>query len=99
MRIITNIISSPESRPNRFEWDQDSEEYALKMGRWAISNGWNSTHINWLTSIEINKRFWKNDQWVFSEDLEAFFKDESQQSRGRIKVINNFIRPIVVPIS
>ena len=95
MRIITNIISSPESRPNRFEWDQDSEEYALKMGRWAISNGWNSTHINWLTSIEINKRFWKNDQWVFSEDLEAFFKDESQQSRGRIKVINNFIRPIV----
>ena len=95
MRILSNIIGAPESRPNRFDEDQNSKDYAIKMGRWAISNGWNSTHVDWLTSIEINKRFWKNDQWVFSEDLEAFFKDDSQQARGRIKVINNFIRPIV----
>jgi hypothetical protein len=43
----------------------------------------------------VNWAFYKGDQWIFDEDLEAFFLDETGDIRNRLKLTKNMIRPMV----
>ena len=83
------------SRPDRFNNTDRDEQYHIDFGRYAMYNGFSSEHSNFINTYEENMRFYKGDQWFYDEDLEAFFLDDSAQSRNRIKVIKNFIRPVV----
>lgn len=88
------LIGDANLRPNMLE-DTKDEEYHLKFGRYCVGQANNQRHVDYVTKIRLNKDFYKSKQWIFDEDLEAFFKDESNQPRNRLKVINNIIRPMV----
>lgn len=88
------LLSSGVQRPNRFE-DKKDEEYHAKWARYAAYDANNDLHQRFITKTKINKRFYKGDQWIMDEDLESFFKDESGQSRNRLKMAHNVIRPMV----
>ena len=75
--------------------DLTAKEFALQMGRYAVSTGFNSTHNNWVDQYYTNMLFFFDNQWIVQEDLEAFLKDDSDQSRNRIKVKKNMILPTV----
>jgi hypothetical protein len=88
------LIGDANLRPNMIE-DTKDEEYHLNFGRYCVGQANNQRHVDYVTKIRLNKDFYKTKQWSFDEDLEAFFKDENNQPRNRIKVINNIIRPMV----
>lgn len=88
------LIGDANLRPNMIE-DTKDEEYHLKFARYCVGQANNQRHVDYVTKIRQNKNFYATRQWSFDEDLEAFFKDENNQPRNRIKVINNIIRPMV----
>ncbi len=88
------IVSTGENRPNILT-DVKDESYHLKFARYCAGQANNYLHNEWLARTITNKKFYKNDQWIFEEDLEAFFKDDSGQDRNRLKMGLNFIRPMV----
>jgi hypothetical protein len=89
-----DINISSGTRPERTKGKKD-KQYDLAMGRYFTDKGNSNYYQEWVRQSYINAQFWLNNQWIHQEDLEAFFKDLSMQSRNRIKVINNFIKPIV----
>jgi hypothetical protein len=88
------LVSNAQQRPNMLEGPKD-EKYHLEFGRYAVGQANNQKHIDFLDNLRRNKNFYSGKQWTLDEDLEAFFKDDTNQSRNRIKVINNVIRPMV----
>ena len=89
-----SIIISTD-RPNRVTATKD-KEYYLQMARYCASKGKNnSIYASWQSKININNKFYKNDQWIYEEDLETFLKDSDGNVRNRLKVVFNQVRPIV----
>lgn len=90
-------IQSRQTKPNRVETPdtEKGEKYHLEYGRWVLGTASNMHHTNQETRYKVNRSFYKNDQWIHSEDVEAFFMDESGQDRHRIKVTKNYIQPMV----
>jgi len=83
-------------RPNRFDNKKRDEEYHSNWGRYAIANGFNQMHSEHINQMSVNTNFFFDRQWVMEEDKESFFKDSSNQSRNRIKVVKNFIKPTIL---
>ena len=48
---------------------------------WGAGNDYR--HQAWIDKIVVNKRFYKGDQWIEDEDLEAFLMDASGEQRNR----------------
>lgn len=89
-------ISGKYDRPNRITTTNKDEKYHADYGKYCISTGYDCVlHADFLRKTYINKSFYMGNQWLFSEDLEAFFKDDSDQVRNRIKIGKNIIRPIL----
>lgn len=91
------LISIQQNKPNRVEIPEDSKDiqYHLDYARWVLGSGSNQLHQNYLDRYELNKNFYKNKQWILDEDTEAFFKDENNNDRNRLKVTRNYIQPMV----
>ncbi len=83
-------------RPNRFEVKSRGPKYHTDWGRYAIANGFNMMHYEHLNQMNLNTNFFFDRQWLLEEDLEAFFKDSTNQSRNRLKVVKNFIKPTIL---
>lgn len=94
-----SFINQTPNRPSRLDRnlkDKDSNaQYHLDYAKWAASAGQNHQYYEWLDKVALNKKFYKGDQWVSEEDVEAFLKDSSGQDRNRIQIIHNLIRPMV----
>lgn len=88
------LVTDAERRPNMLE-DKKDETYHMKWGRYCVGQANTQKHIDFVDKIRQNKNFYKSKQWIFDEDLEAFLKDDTGQSRNRLKVIKNIIRPMV----
>lgn len=88
------LIATGEERPNMLE-DKKDESYHLKFARYCASQANNILHNDYLNKITLNREFYKGRQWKNDEDLEAFFKDDTNQDRNRIKIVKNLIRPMV----
>lgn len=88
------LLSSGVQRPNRLE-DKKDEEYHAKWARYAAYDANNFLQQQFIARAKVNKKFYKGEQWIIQEDLESFFKDETGQSRNRLKIIHNIIRPMV----
>ena len=88
------LLSTGTTRPNRLE-DKKDDLYHVKWGRYSAYDANNFAHQNFTVKTKLNKQFYKGDQWVLSEDLETFFKDESGQDRNRLKIVHNIIRPMI----
>jgi hypothetical protein len=94
------LVPTKSEKPNRLDPaaypnKDTNEQYHLDYGRWALYNAYSGSHEKWRLQTRINKRFYKNDQWFKTEDLEGFLQDDSGHQRSRIKVTNNLIRPMV----
>lgn len=89
------ILTTGEQRPNRLDGGPKDKRYHARWGRYAAYDANNYLHQEWLKKTYIHKKFYKGEQWIFDEDLETFFKDESGQARNRLKLIDNIIKPIV----
>jgi hypothetical protein len=88
------LLSTGEQRPS-VETSDKNELYHLRWARYACGQANNTLRQSFVDKTIINKRFYKNDQWIIQEDLEAFLKDDEGQDRNRIKVTQNIIRPLV----
>ena len=89
------IVPTAEPRPDRLD-TRKGIEYHRKWCRYCVSSANNELHNKFVANINLNKRFFKGDQWFMEEDTTLFFKDESGQSRNRIKMIKNLIRPMII---
>lgn len=90
-----NIVVNPV-RPNQLD-EVKNEAYHNKFARWTL-NGLNDLyHREFILKSMTNWSFYKggDGQWIFDEDLEGFFLDESGDVRNRLKWTKNLIRPMV----
>ena len=97
---MSTLIAAQPNKPNRLDTEKwpskdTNKDYHASYAKWAITASQTSDHSLWLERIKVNKRFYKGDQWRTEEDLEAFLSDTSGQTRNRIKVVHNIIRPMV----
>ena len=92
--LAVNVDRPDRVRTNNKDNDPD---YHRRMGRHTLYQSSFSSHSNWYDRIKVNKAFYigQDNQWMFDEDIEAFLKDDTNQRRNRIKVVNNIIRPMV----
>lgn len=88
------LIASGQDRPSTLTTNKD-EKYHADFARYCLGQANNQYQADFLTKTQLNKNFYKGDQWVDKEDIEIFLKDESNQDRNRIQVIHNVIRPMV----
>src|ERR1017187_9973235 len=91
------LLSSQQTKPNRIETaEQDKDtDYHIRYARWVVGSGSNHLQMDYLRRYEVNRNFYMNRQWIMEEDLEAFFKDESNNDRNRLQVTRNYIQPMV----
>ena len=93
-----NLIQAKEDRPDRLnpKDGEKGEAYHNSYARYCVYAGLsNSLHQEWLSRIQLNKNFYKGEQWILEEDLGAFLKDETGEERQRIRVVKNLIRPMI----
>ena len=90
------FVTSSVIRPNRLESTKD-EKYHSDMAKWCLNTLNHPLYRQFITKTLVNWSFMKgNDgQWIFDEDLEGFFLDESGDFRNRIKMSKNMILPVV----
>ena len=82
-------------KPNRLEEKEKKEDYHLRYGKFCLSDASTPLHQEFIAKTKLNKNFYKGNQWTFDEDIEAFLKDSTGQTRQRIKVVHNLIRPMI----
>lgn len=89
-------VNYNSTRPNRLE-DKKDEQYHIDFGRWTLGGLKDDRHQKWITKCLVNWSFYKggDGQWIFEEDLENFFLDESGDIRNRLKITKNLIKPMV----
>lgn len=94
---MLNLIANQYDKPNRLEYPNknNSPEYHAQYAKYCISQSGIVSQDAFVQKTKINKDFYKGKQWVDDEDLEAFLKDDTGQTKNRIKVVNNVIRPII----
>lgn len=90
------FVTYQSSRPNRL-LDKKDKDYHLQYARWALTSMNHPIHRRFITKTLVNWSFYKggDGQWIYDEDLEAFFLDESGDVRNRLKISKNLIRPMV----
>ena len=89
-------VNYNSTRPNRLE-DKKDETYHSQFARWTLGGLMDTEHQKWITRSMVNWSFYKggDGQWIFEEDLENFFLDESGDIRNRLKITKNLIKPMV----
>jgi len=90
------FIDYNTTRPNRLTSTKD-EKYHIDFARWTLQGLQDSAHQAWIRRCIVNWSFYKggDGQWIFEDDLENFFLDESGDIRNRLKISKNLIKPMV----
>jgi len=90
------FVNTSSVRPNRLT-DEKNEKYHSDYGRWTLNSLNHPLYRRFVTKTLINWSFYKGreGQWIFEEDLEGFFLDESGDTKNRLKIAKNLIRPMV----
>jgi len=92
------LADSAYIKPDKFDkerYPSANEQYHLDFAKWALFNAHESKHSLWLNNIYRNKEFYKGNQWYMQEDIDSFLKDETGNTRNRIIITLNQIRPMV----
>ena len=84
------------TRPNRLDRSKD-KSYHGDYGKFCCSTMGNYLYRRYVNKCLVNWSFYKggDGQWIFEEDTEAFFLDESGDVRNRIKWTKNVLKPMV----
>lgn len=92
---MSSFVTEP-TRPNRLiPAKEKGKDYHLKHGRWILNSINSDKHKLFQIKSIVNWNFYKGNQWIFDEDLEAFLMDESGDVKNRIKFVENLVRPMV----
>jgi hypothetical protein len=74
---------------------QKNDEYHYKYAMWCL-NAINCDQTKYFQAKAlVNWNFIFGNQWILDDDLEIFMMDESGETRNRLKVVENTIRPMV----
>lgn len=87
-------LTTVSVRPSKKELNK-GEDYHLKMAKFFAGSANNSEHNAYVAKCILNRAFADGDQWLLSEDLDAFLLDQSGGFRNRVRFINNIIKPII----
>lgn len=93
---MSYIFSDSRIRPNKLESKKD-KKYHREYAKFCLSTMGNYLYRRYINKCLINWSFFKGQdgQWIFDEDIEAFFLDESGDIRNRLKWSKNVIKPMV----
>ena len=93
---MSYIFSAGAIRPNRLNSVKD-KSYHREYAKFCLSSMSNYSYIKYINKCLINWSFFKGQdgQWIFEEDVESFFLDESGDIRNRLKWTKNVIKPMV----
>jgi len=89
------FLTEATTKPNRLETTDKDKSYHLQYAKFVAADSSTASHADFIAKTKINKNFYKGNQWIQDEDLEAFLKDSTSQARNRIKVVHNLIRPMI----
>jgi hypothetical protein len=81
-------------RPNKVT-EIKNEDYHLRMAKALLNTLNTAQHRDMCIKSMVNWCFYKGNQWIFDDDLESFFMDDTGADRMRIKLVQNIVRPIV----
>lgn len=90
------MFSTGRIRPNKLTSKKD-KDYHRQYAKFCLSSMSNYIYRRFINRCLINWSFYKGQdgQWIFDEDIEAFFLDESGDVRNRLKWTKNVIKPMV----
>ena len=90
------MFSTGRIRPNKLTSKKD-KHYHREYAKFCLSSMSNYIYRRFINRCLINWSFYKGQdgQWIFDEDIEAFFLDESGDVRNRLKWTKNVIKPMV----
>lgn len=93
---MSYIFSTGRIRPNRLTASK-SKDYHRDYAKFCLSSMSNWVYRKYINKCLINWSFFKGQdgQWIFDEDVESFFLDESGDIRNRLKWTKNVIKPMV----
>jgi len=93
---MSYIFSAGAIRPNRLNSVKD-KSYHREYAKFCLSSMSNYSYRKYINKCLINWSFFKGQdgQWIFEEDVESFFLDESGDIRNRLKWNKNVIKPMV----
>lgn len=89
------LLPSAQTRPSILEKNKD-EKYHVDFARYCIGQSNNANHADWLEKVQKNKRFYISDQWSEQEDIDSFLKDDNNNDRNRLEIVDNIIKPMVM---
>ncbi len=84
------------SRPSKLK-GRKNKQYHKDYARFCLSIMNNALYDTYINKCLVNWAFFKggDGQWIFQEDVESFFLDESGDIRNRLKWTKNVIKPMV----
>jgi len=93
---MSYMFSTGRLRPNKLQGKKD-KDYHKEYAKFCLAIMSNYIYRRYINKCLINWSFFKGQdgQWIFEEDIEAFFLDESGDVRNRLKWTKNVIKPMV----
>lgn len=93
---MSYMFSTGNIRPNRLN-SVKNKDYHRDYAKFCLSSMSNYIYRRYINKCLINWSFFKGQdgQWIFDEDVESFFLDESGDIRNRLKWTKNVIKPMV----
>lgn len=90
------MFNTGNIRPNRLT-SVKNKDYHRDYAKFCLSSMSNYLYKKYINKCLINWSFFKGQdgQWIFDEDVESFFLDESGDIRNRLKWTKNVIKPMV----
>jgi len=91
-----SMFTNNRLRPNKLQGKKD-RKYHSDYAKFCLSTMDNYTYRSYVNKCLINWSFFKggDGQWIFDEDIESFFLDESGDVRNRLKWTKNVVKPMV----
>ena len=93
---MSYMFSTNRVRPNKLTSKKD-KKYHSDYAKFCLSTMDNYIYRRYINRCLVNWSFFKggDGQWIFDEDVESFFLDESGDIRNRLKWTKNVIKPMV----
>jgi hypothetical protein len=91
-----SIVNSNPVRPIRTQPNSKKDEkYHLDYARWCVSNVSADQSKYFQYKSLVNWNFLFGNQWIMKEDQDTFMLDETNETRNRVRFVENTIRPMV----
>lgn len=93
---MSYIFGQGYTRPSRLT-KKKNKDYHRNFAKYCLGAMGNHSYRRYLDKCLVNWSFFKggDGQWIFDEDVESFFLDESGDIRNRLKWTKNVIKPMV----